>query len=244
MLFNDQFVGECFYYCLFNLFFGKKWEKDKIVVEVEYKKGELGWFGLGLLKISDGFMLFLMYLVSKLELLINGGGCVVIVLFGLLLFNGGVVFGELEICCWLLEDDLIEVIVVLLMDLFFCINIVIYLWILFNKKFQECKGKVQLINVIDLWILICNEGNKCCIVSDEQCCQILDIYVVGEIGVFFWMLDYCIFGYCCIRVLCLLCMILELDKVGMEWLEVEVVWEKFFDVYQIFWCEVFKLLIG
>ncbi|WP_142855109.1 HsdM family class I SAM-dependent methyltransferase, partial [Klebsiella pneumoniae] len=88
--------------------FGKTWEKDKTAVEAEHKKGELGRFGPGLPKISDGSMLFLMHLASKLELPINGGGRAAIVLSGSPLFNGGAASGESEIRRWLLEDDLIE----------------------------------------------------------------------------------------------------------------------------------------
>lgn len=75
MFFNDLYCDKCFYYGLVNFFFGIKWEKDKFVVEKEYKElGYVGCFGLGLFCVSDGFMLFLMYLVSKMEWLENGGG--------------------------------------------------------------------------------------------------------------------------------------------------------------------------
>ncbi|WP_142737056.1 HsdM family class I SAM-dependent methyltransferase, partial [Klebsiella pneumoniae] len=172
-------------------------------------------------KISDGSMLFLMHLASKLELPINGGGRAAIVLSGSPLFNGGAASGESEIRRWLLEDDLIEAIVALPTDLFFRTNIATYLWILSNKKPQERKGKVQLINATDLWTSIRNEGNKRRIVSDEQRRQILDIYAAGETGALSRMLDYRTFGYRRIRVLRPLRMTLELDKVGMERLEAE-----------------------
>lgn len=61
---------------------------------------------------------------------------------GLLLFMGGVGSGESEIWCYILEVDLLEVIVLLLMDMFYNIGIVIYVWVLINKKKDECKGKV------------------------------------------------------------------------------------------------------
>ncbi|HBT2390367.1 TPA: N-6 DNA methylase, partial [Klebsiella pneumoniae subsp. pneumoniae] len=241
---NDQFAGERFHYCLSNPPFGKKWEKDKTAVEAEHKKGELGRFGPGLPKISDGSMLFLMHLASKLELPINGGGRAAIVLSGSPLFNGGAASGESEIRRWLLEDDLIEAIVALPTDLFFRTNIATYLWILSNKKPQERKGKVQLINATDLWTSIRNEGNKRRIVSDEQRRQILDIYAAGETGALSRMLDYRTFGYRRIRVLRPLRMTLELDKVGMERLEAEAAWEKLSDAHQTFWREALKPLIG
>ena len=241
---NDQFAGERFHYCLSNPPFGKKWEKDKTAVEAEHKKGELGRFGPGLPKISDGSMLFLMHLASKLELPINGGGRAAIVLSGSPLFNGGAASGESEIRRWLLEDDLIEAIVALPTDLFFRTNIATYLWILSNKKPQERKGKVQLINATDLWTSIRNEGNKRRIVSDEQRRQILDIYAAGETGALSRMLDYRTFGYRRIRVLRPLRMTLELDKAGMERLEADPSWEKLPDAHQAFWRDALKPLIG
>nr|AVI43298.1 N-6 DNA Methylase [Klebsiella pneumoniae] len=149
---------------------------------------------------------------SKLELPINGGGRAAIVLSGSPLFNGGAASGESEIRRWLLEDDLIEAIVALPTDLFFRTNIATYLWILSNKKPQERKGKVQLINATDLWTSIRNEGNKRRIVSDEQRRQILDIYAAGETGALSRMLDYRTFGYRRIRVLRPLRMTLELIR--------------------------------
>ncbi len=160
------------------------------------------------------------------------------------LFNGGAASGESEIRRWLLEDDLIEAIVALPTDLFFRTNIATYLWILSNKKPQERKGKVQLINATDLWTSIRNEGNKRRIVSDEQRRQILDIYAAGETGALSRMLDYRTFGYRRIRVLRPLRMTLELDKVGMERLEAEAAREKLSDAHQTFWREALKPLIG
>jgi type I restriction enzyme M protein len=166
------------------------------------------------------------------------------VLSGSPLFNGGAASGESEIRRWLLENDLIEAIVALPTDLFFRTNIATYLWILSNKKPQERKGKVQLINATDLWTSIRNEGNKRRIVSDEQRRQILDIYAAGETGALSRMLDYRTFGYRRIRVLRPLRMILELDKAGMERLEADPAWEKLPDAHQAFWRDALKPLIG
>lgn len=177
---NDQFAGDRFHYCLSNPPFGKKWEKDKTAVEREHKQGELGRFGPGLPRINDGSMLFLMHLASKLELPKNGGGRAAIVLSGSPLFNGGAGSGESEIRRWLLENDLVEAIVALPTDIFFRTNIATYLWILSNKKTDNRKGKVQLINATDLWTPIKNEGNKRRIVGDDQRRQILDIYAAAE----------------------------------------------------------------
>lgn len=66
----------------------------------------------------------------------EGGFCIGIILNGLLLFIGSVGSGESEIRCYLLEYDLVEVIIVLLMDMFYNMGIVIYVWILINSKFE------------------------------------------------------------------------------------------------------------
>lgn len=241
---NDQFAGERFHYGLSNPPFGKKWEKDKAAVEHEHKQGTAGRFGPGLPKVSDGSMLFLMHLASKLELPKNGGGRAAIVLSGSPLFNGGAGSGESEIRRSLLESDLVEAIVALPTDLFFRTNIATYLWILSNKKPEQRKGKVQLINASGLWTPIRNEGNKRRIVSDDQRRQILDMYAAGETDALSKMLEYRTFGYRRIKVLRPLRMKLVLDQQGLERLESEAAWVKLSPAHQSFWMEAIKPQIG
>lgn len=241
---KDQFAGERFHYCLSNPPFGKKWEKDKSAVEKEHKLGALGRFGPGLPKITDGSMLFLMHLASKLELPINGGGRAAIVLSGSPLFNGGAGSGESEIRRWLLENDLIEAIVALPTDIFFRTNIATYLWILSNKKTDNRKGIVQLINATDLWTPIKNEGNKRRIVSDDQRRQILDIYASGENDTLSKMVDYQVFGYRRIKVLRPLRMTLKLDEQGLSTLEATDTWQKLPVEHKAFWREAIQSHLG
>ncbi|MGG2143189.1 type I restriction-modification system subunit M [Symbiopectobacterium sp. RP] len=241
---NDQFAGERFHYCLSNPPFGKKWEKDKKAVEDEHEKGELGRLGPGLPKISDSSMLFLMHLASKLELPANGGGRAAIVLSGSPLFNGGAASGESEIRRWLLENDLVETIIALPTDLFFRTNIATYLWILSNKKLEQRKEKVQLINATSLWTSIKNEGNKRRIVSDDQRCQILDMYAAGETDKLSKMLDYRTFGYRRIKVLRPLRMKLILDQEGLDRLVSDSTWLKLSSAHQSFWLDAIKPLSG
>lgn len=210
MLSNDQLCNEKFDYCLVNFFFGVKWEKVQKDIQVEYfNEGYGGCFGLGLLWVGDGFLLFLMYLLFKCKLVgVNSNGiCIGIVLFGSLLFNGGVGFGESEICCWILENDWFEVIVVLLNDLFYNIGIGIYIWVLSNNKVVECKNLVQLIDVIDMYLLMQKLlGSKCKCLFDEQIDGIVCIQVVmidNGVSKLFKIMD---FGYCCIMVEWLFCM--------------------------------------
>ena len=143
---NDKLSDKRFHYGLANPPFGIKWDKDKSVVEAEHKNlGYAGRFGPGLPRVSDGSMLFLMHLVSRMEDPENGGGRVGIVLSGSPLFTGDAGSGESEIRRWLLEQDYVEGIIALPNDMFFNTGIGTYVWILSNKKADQRKGKVQLI---------------------------------------------------------------------------------------------------
>ena len=204
----------------------------------------MGRFGPGLPKISDGSMLFLMNLASKLELPENGGGRAAIVLSGSPLFNGGAGSGESEIRRWLLENDLVEAIVALPSDIFFRTSITTYLWILSNKKDEKRRGNVQLINASTLWTPIPNEGNKRRIISDDQRRQILDIYSAGEPGEFSKILDYRKFAYRRIKVLRPLRMTLILDTEGLVRLESEKAWGKLSKEHKEFWLGELNPLIG
>jgi type I restriction enzyme M protein len=224
---NDQFPNDRFHYCVANPPFGKKWEKDQDAVTKEHKeKGFNGRFGPGLPRINDGSMLFLLHLASKMELPEKGGGRVAIVLSGSPLFNGGAGSGESEIRRWLLEKDLVEAIIALPTEIFFRTGIGTYLWILSNKKAENRRKRVQLINAADQWASIKNEGNKRRIISEEQIHQIAEIYAAAETNELSRMLDYRVFGYRRIRVLRPVRMSLHINNVTMENLKTEKVWIK------------------
>ena len=241
---NDLFAGERFHYGLSNPPFGKRWGKDKDAVQREHKLGKAGRFGPGLPKIKDGSMLFLMHLASKLELPENGGGRAAIVLSGSPLFNGEAGSGESEIRRWLLENELVETIVALPTDIFFRTNIATYLWILSNKKSEQRREKVQMINATSLWVSIKNEGKKRRIVSKEQRRQILDMYAAGETDELSKMLDYRTFGYRRIKVLRPLRMKLALDQEGLDRLASDSTWVKLSSAHQSFWLDAIKPLLG
>jgi len=174
-------------------------------------------------------MLFLLHLASKMELPEKGGGRVAIVLSGSPLFNGGAGSGESEIRRWLLENDLVEAIIALPTEIFFRTGIGTYLWILSNKKAENRRKLVQLINAADQWASIKNEGNKRRIISEEQIRQIAEIYAAAETNEFSRMLDYRVFGYRRIRVLRPLRMSLHINNATMENLKTEKVWIKLTD---------------
>jgi type I restriction enzyme M protein len=143
---NDQFFGEVFDYGLSNPPYGVDWKKDKDSVEREASRGYAGRFGAGTPRISDGQLLFLQHLISKMKPEKDGGSRIAIVHNGSPLFTGDAGSGESEIRRWILEKDLLETIVALPDQLFYNTGINTYLWFVTNRKSNERKGKVQLID--------------------------------------------------------------------------------------------------
>ena len=148
---NDQLYADKFDYMLSNPPFGVDWKKIESSIKDEHKlKGFDGRFGAGLPRVSDGSLLFLLHLISKLRDTSEGGGRIGIILNGSPLFTGGAGSGESEIRRYILEADLLETIVALPTDMFYNTGIATYVWILSNKKAAARKGKVQLINGVNL----------------------------------------------------------------------------------------------
>lgn len=143
---NDQFFGEQFDYLITNPPYGVDWKKDKDAVEREAERGFGGRFGAGTPRISDGQLLFLQHLVSKMKPAHDGGSRLAIILNGSPLFTGGAGSGESEIRRWLLEKDLVEAIIALPDQLFYNTGISTYIWILSNRKTAQRKGKVQMVD--------------------------------------------------------------------------------------------------
>lgn len=154
---NDQLPQDQFDYMLSNPPFGVDWKKIEGEINDEHTlKGFNGRFGPGLPRVSDGSLLFLMHLISKMrdnhnvDGTVSNGGRIGIILNGSPLFTGGAGSGESEIRRYILEADLLEGIVALPTDMFYNTGIATYVWILSNKKAAERKGKVQLIDGTNL----------------------------------------------------------------------------------------------
>ena len=148
---NDHLYANKFDYMLSNPPFGVDWKKIEGDITDEHTlKGFDGRFGPGLPRVSDGSLLFLLHLISKLRDIKDGGSRIGIILNGSPLFTGGAGSGESEIRRYILEADLLEAIVALPTDMFYNTGIATYVWVLSNKKAAERKGKVQLINGINL----------------------------------------------------------------------------------------------
>ncbi|MDD5216130.1 MAG: N-6 DNA methylase, partial [Methylococcales bacterium] len=148
---NDQLYSQKFDYMLSNPPFGVDWKKIEADIKNEHTlKGFDGRFGAGLPRVSDGSLLFLLHLISKCRDTADGGARIGIILNGSPLFTGGAGSGESEIRRYILESDLLEAIVALPTDMFYNTGISTYVWVLSNKKVRERKGKVQLINAVNL----------------------------------------------------------------------------------------------
>ncbi len=149
---NDQLYADKFDYMLSNPPFGVDWKKIESDIKDEHTlKGFDGRFGAGLPRVSDGSLLFLLHLISKLRDASEGGARIGIILNGSPLFTGGAGSGESEIRRYILEADLLEAIIALPTDMFYNTGIATYVWVLSNKKDKERKGKVQLINGVNLY---------------------------------------------------------------------------------------------
>ncbi len=178
---NDQHPNMDFDYLITNPPYGKDWKMDKKAVEAEAKKGHRGRFGAGTPRVSDGQMLFLQHMISKMKPVTdegNGGSRIGIVLNGSPLFTGDAGSGESEIRRWILENDWLDAIIALPEQLFYNTGIATYIWILSNHKVDKRNGKVQLIDASDIWISMRKSlGNKRREISNEQIEDITEIFL-------------------------------------------------------------------
>lgn len=144
---DDQLADNRFDFMLSNPPFGVEWKKvQKQITDEHSEKGFNGRFGPGLPRVSDGSLLFLLHLVSKMRDPREGGSRIGIILNGSPLFTGGAGSGESEIRRYLLQNDLVEAIIALPTDMFYNTGIATYVWVLSNHKAAMRQGKVQLID--------------------------------------------------------------------------------------------------
>lgn len=175
---DDGHPGAKFDYMLSNPPFGVEWKKVEAVVRREHdQQGYNGRFGPGLPRVSDGSLLFLLHLISKMRPAVDGGSRFAIVLNGSPLFTGGAGSGESEIRRYVLENDLLEAIVALPTDMFYNTGIATYVWVLTNRKPEHRKGKVQLINASSFWQKMPKSlGSKRKMMSPEDISEITRLF--------------------------------------------------------------------
>lgn len=175
---RDSLIGKTFNYMLTNPPFGDDWKNMREFVENEAEeKGFSGRFGAGTPDVSDGSLLFLQHMISKMN---PAGSTIGIVFNGSPLFNGDAGGGWSNIRGWIMDDphDLLDCIVAMPKDLFYGTGIGTYIWILNNKKPANRKGKVLLINAIHSSFTkkIKSLGKKQYEISESAISLITDIY--------------------------------------------------------------------
>jgi type I restriction enzyme M protein len=172
---QDGLPGNRFDYLLANPPFGVEWKPQADVIEKEHdEQGFKGRFGAGLPRINDGSLLFIMHMISKMK---PEGSRLAIVFNGSPLFTGDAGSGESEIRRWIIESDWLEAIIALPLDMFYNTGIATYIWILTNRKRKERRGKVQLINAVDLFVRMRkNLGHKRSELSSGNIAEIVELY--------------------------------------------------------------------
>lgn len=174
---DDKFSGSVFNYMLANPPFGVDWKKIEktIVAESENSSGR---FSAGLPSTSDGSLLFLQHMISKMDP--DGGSRIGIVLNGSPLFNGDAGSGWSNIRKSILDRDLLDAIVAIPKSLFYSTDISTYLWILDNKKPESHKGKVLFVNAahqeVFSKLLQQNLGKKRYSINEEATDKIVELY--------------------------------------------------------------------
>lgn len=170
---NDLHTSRGFDYMITNPPFGVSWKSEEKQVLNESKEMG-GRFSVGTPRVSDGSLLFLQHLISKME---TQGSRIGVVFNGSPLFSGDSGSGESEIRKWIIENDWLECVVQLPDSLFFNTGITTYVWIVSNNKKSNRKGKVQLIDGSNLFKPMKKSlGSKRKEVSEEQRDLILKTY--------------------------------------------------------------------
>jgi type I restriction enzyme M protein len=175
---KDKLISKTFNYMLTNPPFGDDWKNIREFVENEAEeKGFSGRFGAGTPDVSDGSLLFLQHMISKMN---PQGSIIGIVFNGSPLFNGDAGGGWSDIRGWIMDEpnDLLDCIVAMPKDLFYGTGIGTYIWILNNNKPSNRRNKVQLINAVHPRFTkkIKSLGKKQYEISEEGIGLITDIY--------------------------------------------------------------------
>jgi len=214
----DQFPRHRFDYMLANPPFGVKWEPEEDAVRKEHEEqGFGGRFGAGLPRITDGSLLFLQHMISKMKDPKDGGTRLGIVFNGSPLFTGGSGSGESEIRRWIVENDWLEAVVALPDQLFYNTGIYTYLWIVTNCKQPARRGKIQLLDGTSFFKKMRKSlGNKRNEVCEGQRDEITRLYGAFADSEHARVFDNADFGYRRITVERPLRLRVELDAAALE----------------------------
>lgn len=177
---QDRFNGEKIRFLISNPPFGVTWKDEEKKVKEEADLGFDGRFGSGTPRVSDGSLLFLQNMISKMYD-DEDGSRIAIIFNGSPLFTGDAGSGESNIRKWIIEEDLLEGIIALPTDMFYNTGIATYIWVLTNKKEEKRKGKIQLVNASEYYQLMRKSlGNKRKEITPEQIKEIKSLYISFE----------------------------------------------------------------
>lgn len=183
---NDAFPTMEFDFMLSNPPYGKSWSTDlermggkKGVKDPRFMITYNGDSEYSLLtRTSDGQLLFLANLVSKMKQNTKLGSRIAEVHNGSSLFTGDAGQGESNIRRYIIENDWLEAIVALPLNMFYNTGIATYIWVLSNKKAEHRKGKVQLIDATNWYQpLRKNLGKKNCELSESDIKKIITTFI-------------------------------------------------------------------
>lgn len=214
---TNEFAGKSFDFMLSNPPYGKSWSSEqryikdgKNIIDPRFQIRLKDYWGQeedadATPRSSDGQLLFLMEMVSKMKALNKSpyGSRIASVHNGSSLFTGDAGGGESNIRRYIIENDWLEAIVQLPNNLFYNTGITTYIWILSNHKVPHRRGKVQLIDAGQLYRkLRKNLGNKNCEFAPEHIREIVEVYTdlrsverTGEEGIAAQVFDNSDFGY-------------------------------------------------
>jgi type I restriction enzyme M protein len=182
---HDAFPAMSFDFMMSNPPYGKSWKKDLETMggkdgmrDPRFKVMHQGEELSLVTRSSDGQMLFLANMASKMNHDTPLGSRIAEVHNGSSLFTGDAGQGESNIRRWLIENDWLEAIVALPLNLFYNTGIATYIWVLTNRKPEHRRGKVQLIDATQ-WFkpLRKNLGKKNCEFAPDDIQRICDAYL-------------------------------------------------------------------
>jgi type I restriction enzyme M protein len=183
---NDAFPSREFDFMLSNPPYGKSWKSDlermggkEGIKDPRFIIDHAGDPEYSLItRSSDGQMLFLANMLSKMKHNTPLGSRIAEVHNGSSLFTGDAGQGESNIRRWIIENDWLEAVVALPLNMFYNTGIATYIWVISNRKPDHRKGKLQLIDATQ-WFkpLRKNLGKKNCELSDEDIQRICDTFL-------------------------------------------------------------------
>jgi type I restriction enzyme M protein len=186
---NDAFPSREFDFMLSNPPYGKSWKSDlermggkEGIKDPRFVIEHAGDPEYSLLtRSSDGQMLFLANMLSKMKQSTKLGSRIAEVHNGSSLFTGDAGQGESNIRRWIIENDWLEAIIALPLNMFYNTGIATYIWVVTNKKPEHRRGKVQMIDATQ-WFkpLRKNLGKKNCELSDEDIDKICETFLAFE----------------------------------------------------------------